>query len=61
MLLEIYTKIHNYLWVKMHKWNSELWSNKELKRSKLFMFCLKLFCYFPFPSEFKKYNRSNDI
>jgi hypothetical protein len=49
MLLKIYTKIHNYIWIKTFDYVKRSWEISG-KPPKL----LLLFCYFPFPSEFQK-------
>jgi hypothetical protein len=49
MFLKLYTKLHNYLWVKMYHYNKRKWDISG-KPPRL----LILFCYFPFPSEFKE-------
>lgn len=49
MLLRIYTKIHNYIWIKTFNYNKRSWEISG-KPTKL----LVLFCYLPFPSELRK-------
>ncbi len=57
MLLKLYTYIHVKIWVKMHRWNT--WYYKKygtyaFTNSWLFDTITKIYCLFPFPSEFKK-------
>ena len=49
MLLKMYTKMHNYMWIKMYHYCKKRW-NINGNPPKL----LILFCYLPFPSEFQK-------